>query len=155
MWFSGETYEKAYYQLESKFPVTGLNEQALVRFRGVDIGKVTSIQFDPANVRTILIDIAIRSDVKLTRSSFAELRYQGVTGLSYVMLDDPGTIGADHRQNQRRSHDQPLSDIVVAVLRCTPEGHWQSKHESRRAFRGPSSSLSAARRAPAPHAPAC
>jgi phospholipid/cholesterol/gamma-HCH transport system substrate-binding protein len=57
----------------------------------VDIGKVSNIQFDPANVRTILIDIAIRSDVKLTRSAFAELRYQGVTGLSYVMLDDPGT----------------------------------------------------------------
>src|SRR5919205_1088119 len=91
MWFSGETYEKAYYQLESKFPVSGLNEQALVRFRGVDIGKVSNIQFDPANMRTILIDIAIRSDVKLTRSAFAELRYQGVTGLSYVMLDDPGT----------------------------------------------------------------
>jgi len=91
MWFSGETYEKAYYQLESKFPVTGLNEQAVVRFRGVDIGKVSNIQFDPANMRTILIDIAIRSDVKLTRSAFAELRYQGVTGLSYVMLDDAGT----------------------------------------------------------------
>ena len=93
MWFSGETYEKAYYQLESKFPVTGLNEQAIVRFRGVDIGKVSNIQFDPANMRTILVDIAIRSDIKLTRSAFAELRYQGVTGLSYVMLDDPGTSG--------------------------------------------------------------
>ena len=29
MWFSGETYERAYYQLESKFAVTGLNEQAV------------------------------------------------------------------------------------------------------------------------------
>src|SRR4029078_9701739 len=75
MWFSGETYEKAYYQLESKFPVSGLNEQAVVRFRGVDIGKVSNIQFDPSSKRTILIDIAIRSDVKLTRAAYAELRY--------------------------------------------------------------------------------
>jgi phospholipid/cholesterol/gamma-HCH transport system substrate-binding protein len=91
MWFSGETYEKAYYQLESKFPVTGLNEQAVVRFRGVDIGKVTRIAFDPNDKRTILVDIAIQSDMTLTRSAYAEVRYQGVTGLSYVMLDDPGT----------------------------------------------------------------
>ena len=88
MWFSGETYEKAYYVLESRFPVSGLNEQAAVRYRGVDIGKVTRIRFDPADSRAILIDIAIQRSMPLTRDTFAELRYQGVTGLSYVQLDD-------------------------------------------------------------------
>ena len=91
MWFSGETYEKAYYVVESKYPVTGLNEQALVRYRGVNVGKVTAIQFDPKDPALILIDIAIQSDMKLTKSTYAELRYQGVTGLSYVQLDDPRT----------------------------------------------------------------
>ena len=90
MWFSGETYEKSYYVLESKFPVTGLNEQAVVRYRGVDVGKVTRIRFDPNDTRAILVDIAIQSDMPLTRSTHAELKYQGVTGLSYVMLDDTG-----------------------------------------------------------------
>ena len=46
MWFSGETYEKAVYLLESRLPVTGLNVQSAVRFRGVDVGKVESIEFD-------------------------------------------------------------------------------------------------------------
>jgi phospholipid/cholesterol/gamma-HCH transport system substrate-binding protein len=90
MWFSGETYEKTYYVLESRFPVTGLNEQAVVRYRGVDVGKVTRIRFDPKDTRVILIDIAIQSDMPLTRTTYAELKYQGVTGLSYVMLDDTG-----------------------------------------------------------------
>ena len=117
MWFSGETYEKAYYQLESKFPVTGLNEQAIVRFRGVDIGKVSNIQFDPANMRTILIDVAIRSDIKLTRSAFAELRYQGVTGLSYVMLDDPGTSGEQLPQmTQPGSSRIPIHESLFSNL---------------------------------------
>ena len=92
MWFSGETYEKAYYVLESKHPISGLNEQAVVRFRGVDIGKVTNIRFDPEDSRTVLVEIGIQSDMTLTRSAFAELRYQGVTGLSYISLDDPRTV---------------------------------------------------------------
>jgi phospholipid/cholesterol/gamma-HCH transport system substrate-binding protein len=91
MWFSGETYVKAFYVLESKYPVTGLNEQAYVRYRGVDIGKVTKIRFDVGDNRIILIDVALDSTLQLTKSAFAELRYQGVTGLSYIQLDDPRT----------------------------------------------------------------
>lgn len=91
MWFSGDTYEKAFYVLESKYPVTGLNAQAVVRYRGVDIGKVTDIRFDPKDSRIILVGIAIQSEMQLTKSTYAELRYQGVTGLSYVQLDDPRT----------------------------------------------------------------
>lgn len=91
MWFSGDTYEKAFYVLESKYPVTGLNAQAVVRYRGVDIGKVTDIRFDPKDSRIILVGIAIQKEMQLTKSTYAELRYQGVTGLSYVQLDDPRT----------------------------------------------------------------
>ena len=91
MWFSGETYESEVYVLESKYAVTGLNEQATVRYRGVAVGKVTAIRFAPETAGTVLVDIAIQSDLTLTRGTFAELRYQGVTGLAYVMLDDSGT----------------------------------------------------------------
>lgn len=91
MWFSGDTYEKAFYVLESKYPVTGLNAQAVVRYRGVDIGKVTDIRFEPKDSRIILVGIAIQSEMQLTKSTYAELRYQGVTGLSYIQLDDPRT----------------------------------------------------------------
>lgn len=91
MWFSGDTYETERYVLESRYAVTGLNEQAAVRYRGVNIGKVTAIRFAPESTGTVLVDIAIQSDLALTRGTFAELRYQGVTGLAYVMLDDSGT----------------------------------------------------------------
>jgi phospholipid/cholesterol/gamma-HCH transport system substrate-binding protein len=90
MWFTGETYEKVYYLLESKFSVSGLYEQAAVRFRGVDVGKVTRIRIDRQNARLILIEIGVQPGTPVTRSTYAEVRPQGVTGLSYVMLDDTG-----------------------------------------------------------------
>jgi phospholipid/cholesterol/gamma-HCH transport system substrate-binding protein len=117
MWFSGDTYEKAYYVVESKYAVTGLSEQAAVRYRGVNIGKVTRIEFDPANPRIILIDIAIQSGMSLTRSTFAELRYQGVTGLSYVMLDDPRTSTEPLPQaGEQGSARIPIRESVFSSL---------------------------------------
>ena len=94
MWFTGETYEKVYYLLESKTPVGGLYDQAAVRFRGVDVGKVTQIRIDRENSRVILIEIGVKPGTPVTRSTYAEIRPQGVTGLSYVMLDDTGTSNA-------------------------------------------------------------
>jgi phospholipid/cholesterol/gamma-HCH transport system substrate-binding protein len=94
MWFSGDNYEKVYYDLESQYPVTGLFEQAGVRFRGVDVGKVTDIRFDPRNPRLILIHIGVEAGTPVTRGTYAEIRPQGVTGLSYIMLDDTGKDAA-------------------------------------------------------------
>ena len=52
MWLSGETVIRDSYLLESKGSVSGLNPQAAVRYRGVDVGKVEDIRFDPENPRT-------------------------------------------------------------------------------------------------------
>ncbi len=90
MWFSGNTVETVNYVLESKFAVTGLNIQAPVRLRGVDVGKVKSIEFDPENSQLILIGVDVTAGTPITRGTVAQLGSQGVTGLAYVMLDDDG-----------------------------------------------------------------
>jgi len=91
LWFSDETVRTQDYLLVSHYPVTGLNPQAPVRYRGVTVGKVVSIAFDPGDPRAILVKIAVRADTPLTRGVYAQLGSQGVTGLSYVMLDDDGS----------------------------------------------------------------
>lgn len=90
MWFSGKTESLESFVLESRYPVTGLNLQAPVRFRGVDAGKVEAIGFDPKNARSIMIRIGVRTDTPITRGTYARLGSQGVTGLAYVILDDDG-----------------------------------------------------------------
>lgn len=90
MWFSGDTEKRDVYRLESRFAVTGLNIQAPVRFRGVEVGRVESIAFGSKDGRSILIDVSVKSDTPITRGTYAQLGSQGVTGLAYVILDDDG-----------------------------------------------------------------
>lgn len=89
-WLAGTHTEQTTYHILSKVAVSGLNPQAAVRYRGVDIGRVSDIHIDPAQSANIMIDIDIDSRVRLTRGTFAQLASQGLTGLAYIELDDSG-----------------------------------------------------------------
>ena len=90
LWFSRENYDRVTYVLESKYAVSGLNVQAPVRLRGVQIGKVQSIEFDPLDGRLILITISVKGGSNITRGTTAQLGAQGITGTLYVSLEDDG-----------------------------------------------------------------
>jgi phospholipid/cholesterol/gamma-HCH transport system substrate-binding protein len=90
MWFSGGTAARDKYLLVSEFPITGLNPQAVVRYRGVSVGKVENIRLDPKDSHAILIRIAVDRDLPLTKNTYAQLGYQGLTGLAFVQLNDDG-----------------------------------------------------------------
>ena len=123
-WFGGDTVETTNYVLVSSHPVSGLNVQAPVRYRGVTVGKVVSIGFDPQEPRIILVEISVRADTPLTQGTFAKLGSQGVTGLAYVILDDNGRIpgrlagenGALPRIAVQQSFMDSLSDTGQQML---------------------------------------
>jgi phospholipid/cholesterol/gamma-HCH transport system substrate-binding protein len=94
LWLRGEPIAQDRYVLHTHGVVSGLNAQADVRYRGVEVGKVDRIRFDPADPRTILVDISVSQGTPITRGTYAELAPQGITGLSYVHLEDDGSSGA-------------------------------------------------------------
>ena len=91
LWFNRDRVQWVPYEIATKLSVPGLNPQAAVRYRGLDVGRVDKIIFDPAAPGQILIRISIKPDTPVTQSTYATLGYQGVTGIAYVQLDDDGT----------------------------------------------------------------
>jgi phospholipid/cholesterol/gamma-HCH transport system substrate-binding protein len=90
VWLTRDTSVQRIYELSSKEAVTGLQAQASVRFKGVNVGKVIAIGFDAQTPGNVLIRIAIDERAPITASTFGSLGFQGVTGLAFVQLDDSG-----------------------------------------------------------------
>ncbi|HUR91003.1 MAG TPA: MlaD family protein [Ramlibacter sp.] len=93
-WLTRDTGQRDAYEITTRESVTGLQPQAAVRYRGVDVGKVDAIGFDPKAQGNVLIKLEVDRQAPVTKDTFATLGYQGVTGLAYVQLDDEGHPGA-------------------------------------------------------------
>ncbi|WP_342721277.1 MlaD family protein [Acidovorax sp. FHTAMBA] len=88
VWLTRDNANYEQYELSTKDGVTGLQPQAAVRYKGVSVGKVTRIGFDPQVEGNVLIRIAVNEQAPIGPETFAVLGYQGVTGLAHVQLDD-------------------------------------------------------------------
>ena len=124
-WLTRDTGVRRVYEISSLEAVNGLQPQAPVRYRGVAVGKVTAIGLDPKTLGNVLVTIALDDAAPVTRSTYASLGFQGVTGLAFVQLDDSGeskvaldatTDGAPSRIPMRASLLSKLSDQGVAIL---------------------------------------
>jgi len=125
-WFGGQQEASNDYLVLSRKNITGLNLQAQVRYRGVRVGRVESIELDPADVGNTLIGIRIRKMIPVTRVTTAKLGYQGVTGIAHILLEDSGTDSAPlaapangglPRIAMQDSLVQELSDVGAETLR--------------------------------------
>lgn len=90
VFFSADHTVRVPYDLISRSNVTGLYPDAAVRYRGLDVGKVQSIKFDPSHPGQIRIRVQIDQKAPMTRSTYGALALQGVTGIAFVQLDDNG-----------------------------------------------------------------
>ena len=106
-WFQGDHSEHVDYVVVSQNGVQGLNVKAPVKLRGVQIGQVASIAFDPEQPRQILVDITVLKSAPVTATTAAKLGYQGITGLSFIDLSDEGSGAATPRPPDSRIELRP------------------------------------------------
>ena len=91
LWFNRDKGGQIPYEMATKLSIPGLNPQAAVRYRGLDVGRVNAINFDPKVPGQILVLLSVKPDTPITKSTYGSLGYQGVTGIAYVQLDDDGS----------------------------------------------------------------
>jgi phospholipid/cholesterol/gamma-HCH transport system substrate-binding protein len=89
LWLSaGNQYRKNYdvylaYMSES---VSGLNLNASVKYRGVDVGRVRQIELDSGNSERVRLELDIERGTPVKTDTVAVLKVQGLTGIAYVEL---------------------------------------------------------------------
>lgn len=74
--------------------VLGLNLEAPVKYRGIDVGKVIDININPKNSEQVQVTLSILKTTPIKTSTRAKLTSQGITGLSYINLS-MGKKGTD------------------------------------------------------------
>lgn len=87
MWLNRDTQERTPYVLTTNGSIAGLNVQAAVKYRGMEVGKVEAIEFDKAKPGQILVKVGILPTTPVTNATYAELGLQGLTGLAFIQLD--------------------------------------------------------------------
>jgi len=93
LWLTRDNTARNLYEMSTSETVSGLQPQATVRYRGVAVGKVEDIGFDQKVKGNVLIRVSIDQAAPVTRSTFATVASQGVTGLGFIQLDDDGSSG--------------------------------------------------------------
>lgn len=78
------TYDRYYvYTIES---VSGLSEDSIVRYRGVEVGRIKEIVLNPDNPEEVRITLDILSGTPIKTDTTAVLVMQGLTGLVTLNL---------------------------------------------------------------------
>ena len=105
--------------------VAGLNLNAPVKYNGVDVGKVQSIQLDPSNPQLVQLIFAIERGTPIKVDTVAVLKTQGLTGIAYVELDGGAKNAAPLRAKQGQKYptiqtkpslSTRLENILTSVL---------------------------------------
>jgi phospholipid/cholesterol/gamma-HCH transport system substrate-binding protein len=95
LWLAGAQYsqEYAYYQASFKGPVTGLGKGTVTRYNGIDVGRITNLEFDPNDPQRVIVTLQVQPNLNIRQDSVASIDSQGLTGGSFVEISG-GTASA-------------------------------------------------------------
>jgi phospholipid/cholesterol/gamma-HCH transport system substrate-binding protein len=94
-WFAAarSAGQKASYRVVFTGSVSGLNRGSLVRFNGLRVGEVMTIDLVPSDPSRVMAIIDIDQKTPVKTDTRARLEYQGLTGQASIQLSG-GTAGA-------------------------------------------------------------
>jgi phospholipid/cholesterol/gamma-HCH transport system substrate-binding protein len=94
--------------------VSGLNLDAPVKYKGINVGKVTALNINPKNSEQVQILISVLKSTPIKSSTVAQLTSQGITGLSYINL----SFGDDGNKplTAQKGEEYPVIKTIPSLL---------------------------------------
>jgi len=88
MWLAGVQYsqEYAYYQAYFRGSVTGLGKGTVTRYNGIEVGRITDLQFDPSDPQRVIVTMQVQPNLNIREDSVASIDSQGLTGGAFVEI---------------------------------------------------------------------
>jgi phospholipid/cholesterol/gamma-HCH transport system substrate-binding protein len=100
IWLAGvhTTGDYTRYTILFTDPVSGLVDEAVVKYKGVDVGKVLDMRIAPERADLVKVDIEVKEETPVRAGTLAKVELQGITGVSYIELEtDRGDTAAPRR----------------------------------------------------------
>jgi phospholipid/cholesterol/gamma-HCH transport system substrate-binding protein len=85
-WLADRPDEPLAYEIVTGQSVGGLVEQSEVRFKGLLVGHVAKLEFDPDDRSRVVMRLQLKRDAYVTHATYAEVAMQGLTGGSVLEL---------------------------------------------------------------------
>jgi phospholipid/cholesterol/gamma-HCH transport system substrate-binding protein len=85
-WLADRPDEPLAYEIVTGQSVGGLAEQSEVRFKGLLVGHVAKLEFDPDDRSRVVMRLQLKRDAYVTHATYAEVAMQGLTGGSVLEL---------------------------------------------------------------------
>jgi phospholipid/cholesterol/gamma-HCH transport system substrate-binding protein len=109
VWLANLQLDRQYAYLDILFDnVSGLGVGGDVRFNGVSVGQATSVALYERDPSKVIVRVQVDADTPLKVDTTAQLRAQGITGLSFIELD-----GGDARSERLSDADGAVPVITA------------------------------------------
>lgn len=115
-WLSGGSAKGVPYDLITEVSVAGLENGAPVRLRGIEVGQVRSIGFDPADRRHVRVRIFVDPSTQLLEGTHATLSYLGLSSTAFIELDYPDSAARALQTSIANPTRIPLTASGLAEL---------------------------------------
>lgn len=105
-----------YYHVYMNESVAGLNPDASVKYKGVNIGTVAHIGINPKNLEQVELLLKIQHAIKITSETRATLKSFGITGLTFIELSGSNTNALPLKRSGNKIPVIPSIPSVYAKL---------------------------------------
>ncbi len=115
-WLGGASTRGVPYDLITQASVAGLSTGAPVRLRGVEVGQVQSIGFDPSDPRRVRVRALVDPKAQIMEGAHGTISYLALSGSAYVELDYPDTASRILRTSVDAPAEIPMRASGLAQL---------------------------------------